>query len=202
VGWLIGGFFSWSCISIIGIGLAVSKRIKPKGIDVLNADRAGGFSLMGSVAMRSALLYIFSVSLMLPGWIFSTDISQGVFQLSDLLLIGVLISLGIIEFGLFLLPMWFFHKHMKKAKRECLSKLNVKIADLYSHLAENRVSERDSQEILSTLALREEADLMHEYPFNPRMLAKVGSSAIIPVLLVLPLEVIQFVTNLLNNNPT
>lgn len=210
-GWLIGGYLSWACISVIIISKTTSSRIKSERIDVLNSDRAGGFSLMGSLAMRSAMLYIFSVSIMLPGWIFSSDVYPIFSQISVILLLGVLSSLGIMEVGLFLLPMYFFHEKMKEAKERFLDRFDTQIAGIYKPLPlsitqkrEGEESESDANmqlalhqiaeclEVESKLALRKEARSMHEYPFNPRMLAKVSSSAILPLLIVVLQRAVEY----------
>jgi len=46
-------------------------------------------------------------------------------------------------------------------------------------------SKGDNKGIIGIIALRQLAESMREYPFNLQMLAKVGSSAIIPLLIVL-----------------
>jgi len=152
-------------------------------IDVFNFDRAGGLGAMGSLAMKAVMVYVFSVSFMFPGWIFSPDVPN-VFQV-NLLLYGVLLSLAMIEVGLFLLPMRFFRSKMKEAKEKHLAKLDSEISNFYSHLKENTASKGDNKGIIGIIALRQLAESMREYPFNLQMLAKVGSSAIIPLLIVL-----------------
>lgn len=173
--WLIGGYFSWVCISTIIISYTTSKRVKH--IDVFNFDRTGGFSAMGSLAMRTAVLYVFSVSFMFPGWIF---FDPGFIALQLYALSGLVI----VEFALFLLPMIFFHDKMKKAKEEYLIELDSHITDFYSHLTENTTSKEDRKEIECILKLRQIVESMHKYPFNLHMLAKVSSSAIFPSLIV------------------
>ena len=84
---------------IDNLARATSRRAEH--IDVFNFDRAGGLSVMGSLAMRTTVLYIFSVSFMFPSWIFSPDLSVDIFQVNLLLLLGVLLCLGMIEFALF-----------------------------------------------------------------------------------------------------
>jgi len=144
-GWAIGGYFSHACIGIIPISCATSRRVEH--ISVFNFDRAGGLSVMGSLAMRAALLYIFSVSFMFPGWIFSPDLSLDLFRIDFLFLLGALSGLAMIEFGLFLLPMGFFRSKMKEAKEKYLVELDSKIADFYSHLTEGTTSRGDSKGI-------------------------------------------------------
>ncbi|TET25849.1 MAG: hypothetical protein E3J73_05500 [Candidatus Bathyarchaeum sp.] len=182
-GWMIGGYFSHACIGTIPISCATSRRVEQ--IDVFNFDRAGGLSAMGSLAMKAAVLYIFSVSFMFPGWVFSPDLALDIFQVSNILFLGVLIGLVMIEFGLFLLPMGFFRSKMKEAKEKHLARLDSEIANFYGHLTEDTTSKGDNKGVEGIIALRQLAESMHEYPFNLQMLAKVGSSAIIPLLIVL-----------------
>lgn len=189
-GWVIGGYFSHACIGIIPINCATARRVEH--IDVFNFDRAGGLSVMGSLAMRAAVLYIFSVSFMFPGWIFSPELSLDIFQLGFLLLLGVLLCLGLIELGLFLLPMRFFRSKMKEVKEKHLVKLDSEITNFYSRLAENATSKGDNKKIEGIIALRQLAASMHEYPFNLHMLAKVGSSAILPLLIVVIQRIAEF----------
>lgn len=187
--WVIGGYFSHACIGIIPISCATSRRVEH--IDVFSFDRAGGLSVMGSLAMKAAVLYIFSVSFMFPGWIFSPDLSLNLFRIDFLLLLGVLSGLVMIEFGLFLLPMGFFRSKMKTVKEKHLLELDSEIADFYSHLTENTTSKRDSRGIEGIIALRQLAESMHQYPFNLSMLAKVSSSAILPLLIVVLQKVVE-----------
>jgi len=147
---------------------------------------------MGSLAMRAAVLYIFSVSFMFPGWIFSPDPSIDIFQVNLLLLVSVLLCLGIIEFALFLLPMRFFRSKMKEVKEKHLVKLDSEITNFYSHLTENTTLKGDNKGIEGIIARRQLAESMHEYPFNLHMLAKVGSSAILPLLIVVIQRIAEF----------
>jgi len=73
---------------------------------------------------------------------------------------------------------------MKEVKEKHLVKLDSEIANFYRHLTENTTLKGDSKGIEGIIALRQLAESMHEYPFNLRMLAKVGSSAILPLLIV------------------
>lgn len=187
--WVIGGYLSHACIGIIPISYATSRRVEH--IDVFNSDRAGGLSLMGSLAMKAAVLYVFSISIALPGWFFSPDFSLDLFQADLLLFLGVLSCPVMIEVGLFLLPMGFFRGKMKEVKEEHLVKLDSEIANFYSHLTENTTSKGDSKGIEGIIALRQLVGSMHEYPFNLRMLAKVSSSAIIPLLIIVLQKVVE-----------
>lgn len=188
-GWVIGGYFSHACIGIIPISCATSRRVEH--IDVFNSDRAGGLSVMGSLAMNGAVLYVFSVSFMFPGWIFSPDRSLGAIPLDLLFLLSVLLCLIMIEFGLFLLPMRFFRSKMKEVKEKHLVKLDSEIANFYGRLTEDTTSKEDSKGIEGIIALRQMAGSMYDCPFNLSMLAKVSSSAIIPLLIVALQKVIE-----------
>lgn len=73
---------------------------------------------------------------------------------------------------------------MKEVKEKHLVKLDSEITNFYSHLTENTTLKGDNKGIEGIIALRQLAESMHEYPFNLHMLAKVGSSAILPLLIV------------------
>jgi hypothetical protein len=174
--WIIGGYFSWICISTIVVAHEVSKQVHR--IDVFDHDRSGGLSIIGSYTMRTAMLYIFSVSFMFPGWIITVFSSMDLVSL--VLQIGALSSLVGMELGIFLLPMTFFHWKMMEAKNEKLTKLEAYIAGFNDSLTNGRVSDRENRKLQNTIALRQIALSMTEYPFNLGMLAGVSFSAATP----------------------
>lgn len=178
--WIIGGYFVWTCIGTIIVSFEVSKLVHH--VDVFHHDRFGGLGMMGSLAMRTALLCIFSVSIMFLGWI--VGILQFPEPLSSMLLFGGLLGLVILELAFFLLPMMFFHDKMKEAKEKKLSRLDALVVNFHDSLVENAVSEEDNKRFEKTLTLRQMAKSMHEYPFDLHMLAKVTSSTFIPFLIV------------------
>ena len=161
-------------------------------VDVFHHDRAGGLGVMGSLAMRAALLYAFSITLAFPGWIVHS-FPRAADPMGFVLQIGALSALALMETGVFVLPMMFFHSKMKKAKELQLTKLDGVIADFHDSLLENSLSEEDHRRFGNTLTLRRIGESMHEYPFDLRMLAKVGGSAFLSPLLVIGQRVVEFV---------
>jgi len=186
--WSIGGYFSWICIGTIIVIFAASKQVKH--IDVFHHDLAGGIGVMGSLAMKTALLYIFSVSFMFPGWIM--DKIWGIKNIGFVLQLGALSGLAIMEIAIFLLPMIFFHHKMKDAKEKQLAKLDALIVNFHDSLVQNSIAEKDYKKFENTLTLRQIAKSMQEYPFNVRMLIKVSSIAFIPDLIVISQRVVEF----------
>jgi hypothetical protein len=174
--WIIGGYFSWTCISTIIVIYAASKRIH--NIDVFHHDKSGGLSVVGSLAMRTALLYIFSVSFMFPGWIVTVSSAQDPVSLG--LQIGALSCLVIMELAIFLLPMTFFHSRMAEAKNTKLANLEARIANFHDSLTKDRTSDEDNRRFQNIVALRQIVLSMNEYPFNYGMIAKVSFSATTP----------------------
>ena len=81
---------------------------------------------------------------------------------------------------------------MKEVKEKHLVKLDSEITNFYSHLTENTTLKGDNKGIEGIIALRQLAESMHEYPFNLHMLAKVGSSAILPLLIVVIQRIAEF----------
>lgn len=193
--WIIGGYFTWICIGTIIISFAVSKRVQH--IDVFHHDRVGGLGRMGSLAMRTALLCVFSVSIMFLGWI--VGILQFPESTSSVFLFGGLLSLGIIELALFLLPMMFFHEKMKQTKEKLLARLDALIVNFYDSLIKSVASEEDNKKFEKILTLRQMAESMHEYPFNLHMLVQVTSSVFFPYLILMIQKVGEFILSSISN---
>jgi hypothetical protein len=185
--WIIGGYFSWMCISTIIVAYASSRRIHT--INVFHHDQSGGLSVVGSMAMRTALLYIFSVSLMFPGWIVMVSSAEDTISLA--LQIGALSCLVIMELAIFLLPMTFYHSMMAEAKNRKLVNLETRIATFHDSLTKDGTSDEDNRKFQNTVALRQIVLSMNEYPFNRGMLAKVSLSAAIPYIVAILQIVIE-----------
>lgn len=185
--WVIGGYFSWICLGTVFVAFDASKRLD--NIDVFHHDRCGGLSAVGSLAMRTAVLYILAVSFMFPGWIVSLSYAPDPIGLA--LQIGALSSLVIMELAIFILPMIFFHSGMTKAKDGQLTRLDANVVSFRDSLSKNGASEGDDRRLSNIIALREIAQAMHEFPFNPGMLAKVITSASVPYLMAVAQSVIE-----------
>ena len=186
----IGGYLSWMYVGTIAIIYAASRQTRH--VDVFHHDQAGGLGVMGFLAMRAALLYAFSIALAFPGWIIHS-FPRSADPIGYALQIGALSALALMEMGVFVLPMMFFHSKMKEAKELQLTKLDGVIADFRDSLLGTSLSEEDHRRFGNTLTLRRIGESMHEYPFDLRMLAKVGGSAFLSPLLVIVQRMVEFV---------
>jgi hypothetical protein len=187
--WIIGGYFSWICLGTIIVAVDASRRVN--NIDVFHHDRCGGLSAVGSLAMRTAVLYILSVSFMFPGWIVSLSYAPDIIGLA--LQIGALSCLVVIELAIFLLPMIFFHSNMSEAKDRQLTSLDAQIVSFRDSLVGNKTSDADNRRFENTITLREIVRSMNEYPFRYGMLARVITSTSIPYLVALAQGAIEHV---------
>lgn len=178
--WIIGAYFSWICIGTIVVAYVASRLVD--NIEVFHHDRCGGLSPVGSLAMKTSLLYILSVSFMFPGWIARVTISRTPDPIGLPLQIGALSCLVAMELGIFLLPMMFFHPSLNKAKEEELANLDKRIVNHRYSLTKDATSEEDDRRFESTVTFRQMAQSMYGYPFSYGMLAKVITSASTPFL--------------------
>jgi len=187
--WVIGGYFSWICLGTVIVALDASKRVN--NVEVFHHDRCGGLSAVGSLAMRTAVLYIFSVSFMFPGWIVSMFYAPDPIGLA--LQIGALSCLVVMELVIFLLPMGFFHSSMEEAKDRELTSLDAEIISFRNSLVGKGASDADDRRFDNIVTLQQIARSMNEYPFNYGMLARVITSTSIPYLVVVIQNAIEHV---------
>jgi hypothetical protein len=187
--WIIGGYFSWVCLGTVLVAFDASRHIDVDRIETLHHDRCGGLSAAGSLAMAAAMLYILSVSFMFPAWIVSMSHAPDPIGLG--LQIGALSSLAVMELAIFLLPMFFFHPIMKKAKDQQLTILDGRMMSLCDSLVKNSASDANSRQFRNVITAREMVRSMYEYPFNHDMLVKVVTSTSIPYLAAVISNAIQ-----------
>jgi hypothetical protein len=187
--WVIGAYFSWICVSTVIVTYASSTRVHD--VDVFHHDRCGGLSIVGSLAMRTAVLYGFSVFFMFPGWIVWGGMAYPLDRIDLRLQIGTLSCVAIMELALFIAPMIFFHSRMNEARELKLTSLEAYIVSFYDSLVKNVTSDEDNRRFENTIALQDIIRSMNEYPFNYGMLAKVTTSAAISYLVVVSQSVIE-----------